>query len=81
MNLAVQKVVEYLKENDKTEEASVLQLMPTELVNVKETFQLGRVLQKLLDYETNFSNTCGINVDEILEVIEYVEQNMKQAKY
>ena len=81
MSLAFQKVIEYLKEcGDRIEEVKILQSIPTELINVKEAFLIGRTLQKLFEFEAETSST-GISETEILDAIRYVEQNMEQAKY
>lgn len=81
MKELILKVADYLEKTDTKQVAQTLRdVFYGELVNVKETFELGRSLQSIYEREIETSQT-GFDEDEIGEVIQFVQDNMKQAKY
>jgi len=81
MKQLIELFVKYLEENSTKENVETLKTIGMgDFVNVKEAFELGRALQSVYELETETSNT-GLDEDEIGEVIEYVQNNIEQAKY
>ena len=80
MNELVNKVSEILLSEGDKKNADVLRNIKGELTDVNEAFELGRALQSLYERTTETSNT-GVDEDEIGEVIQFVQDNIQQARY
>lgn len=76
MRELIERVAKYLeKENEDIVNARSLRKAETEFLNAKEAFELGIVLQRMHEMQTEISHV-GIN-----EVIKFVRNNVSQAKY
>jgi hypothetical protein len=73
-------VIKALKEKGQQKEAGILHNVATELTDVQEAFELGLALQSLFEQECETSNT-GVTTTEILTAIQFVRDNIQQAKY
>lgn len=80
MNQSVNNVVTILMLRGEAEEAAILKNVATELTDVQEAFALGLALSSLLERECETSAT-GVSEKEIKETIDFVKENLQQAKY